>query len=262
MDDPNGLSDEIAIDPLVAPNIRVPRAVTAIARRIPRDWRPKNWHPKNWHPRNRHRLTWLGPLAAAITAVAVIGALKLSGLIWTSAPPKWVAALGPGVAVTGPAQVAPGHDSPGAALAGLLASLSSQNPGMSCDWALVGPVGQCMAQFKKLPHDQLPYAESVKIGYVAIDGTRALVGYTGTICTPGDTPECTTNTDPAAIFSTGYTFAWLWEQTAGPDFSHMYALLPAVEVDGKWYFGTDASAANDSLAQRRHVTVDRRHPGL
>jgi hypothetical protein len=234
MDDPNGLGDEIAIDPLVAPNIRVPRAMTAIMRRIPRDWRPLN----------RRRLAWLGSLAAAITAVAVVGVLKLAGVIWTSPPPKWVASLGAGVAVTGPAQVAPGHNSPGAAFAGVLATLSSKDPGAACDYALVGPVGQCRAQFNKLPRDQLPYLESVKIGYVAIDGTRALVGYTGAICTPGDTPACTTNTDPAAVFDAGYTFSWLWEQTPGPDFSHTYALLPCVEVGGKWYFGTAASASD------------------
>jgi hypothetical protein len=231
MDGPHGPSDEIAIDPLVAPDIRVPRAMTAIARRIPRGWRPKN----------RRRLTWQGSLAAAI---AVIGAVKLAGVIWTSPPPKWVAALGTGVAVTGPGRVAPGHDSPGAALAGLLASLSSRDPGGSCDYTLVGPVGRCRAQFNRLPHDQLPYAESIKIGYVAIDGTRALVGYTGTICAPGDTPECTTSTDPAAVFDTGYTFAWLWEETAHPDFSHTCALLPCVEVGGRWFFGTAASASD------------------
>jgi hypothetical protein len=235
MDDPNGLSDEIAIDPLVAPNMRVPRVVTAISGRIPRGWRP----------RNRRRLTWLASLAAAIAAVAVIGALKLAGVIWMTPPPKWVAALGAGVVVTGPAQVAPGQNSPGAALAGVLASLSSPDPGSSCDFALVGPVGQCRTQFNKIPRDQLPYTKSIKIGYVAIDGTRALVGYTGTICTPGDTPECKTNTDPAAIFSTGYTFAWLWQQTVGPTFGHPYALLPCVELNGKWYFGT-ATSASDS----------------
>jgi hypothetical protein len=103
MDDSDGLGDEITIDPLPAPNVPIPRALAAIAHRVSR----------HWLPRSGRRPTWRGWVVLAAVAAVVIGVLKLSGLIWTSAPPKWVAALGPGVTVTGPAPVAPGHGSPG-----------------------------------------------------------------------------------------------------------------------------------------------------
>jgi hypothetical protein len=125
----NGPDDEITIDPLPTPYIPVPRAVAVIARRIPREWRLGNGQ----------RLTWQGWLLAAIAAFVVIGALKLAGVIWMSAPPKWVTTLGTGVTVTGPEQLAPGHGSPGAALTGLMAALSAKDPARSCGYIFMGP---------------------------------------------------------------------------------------------------------------------------
>ena len=85
---------------------------------------------------------------------------------------------------------------------------------------------------------------SVKIGYVAIDGTRALAGTTGKICRPGNRPECVTNVDPSAVFSTGNTFMTLWAQAVNPGSSNAYTLLPCVEVDGKWYFGQEPTESD------------------
>jgi hypothetical protein len=126
----------------------------------------------------------------------------------------------------------------------LLTALASKNPGAACEYAIV-PDARCEAAFNHVPRDQLPYGRSVKIGYVAIDGTRALLGFTGQICSPADTPECRMNTDPAAIFSTASTFPALWAQTVNSDSTGGYALLPCVEVGGKWYFG-DADATSTS----------------
>lgn len=97
---------------------------------------------------------------------------------------------------------------------------------------------QCGTPSGQVSRNQLPYGVSVKIGYVAISGTRALVGFTGKICSPGALPECTVNTNPGALFSAGNIFAVLWEQTANPnrDISS-YTLLPCSEVGGKWYVG-------------------------
>jgi hypothetical protein len=236
MDNSNGPDDEITIDPLPTPHIPIPRAVAVIAGRIPREWIPGNGR----------RLTWRGWLLAAIAAAVVIGALKLAGVIWTSGPPKWMTALGPGVTVTRPEQVTPGHGSPGAALAGLMAALSSKNPAMACDYISWGPAAaRCKVRTGQGPRNQLPYSVSIKIAYVAISGTRALVSFTGKICPPRavnpmpGTPVCMTNTNPAAIFSAGNTFAALWTQTANPSSSDAlsYTLQPCVEVDGKWYVG-------------------------
>ena len=224
MENPDSPGDEITIDP-----IPVPRVVSAIAGRVRRVRLAAGGR----------RLTWRAWLLAAIAAVAVIGALKLAGVIWTSGPPSWAPALGRGVTVTQPGQVAPGHGSPGAAVAGALAALSAKDPVAFCDYAYVGPVARCAAQLSQAPRNQLPYSVSVKIGYVATDGTRALVGVTGKICSPGSRPECSTNTDPAAIFSAGDTFATLWTRPVNPNSSNAYSLLPCVEVGGKWYVGTD-----------------------
>jgi hypothetical protein len=174
-----------------------------------------------------------------MAAVVVIGALKLDGVIWTSAPPRWVPALGAGVTVTQPGLVAPGHGSPGAALAGALAALSSKHPAALCDYAYAYPdsVAQCKAQLSRASRNRAPYAVSVKIGYVATDGTRALAGITGKICVPGNKPECVTNVDPSAIFSAGNTFTALWAQTANATSGNEYRLLPCVEVGGRWYVG-------------------------
>jgi len=235
MDDSSGPRDEIRIDPLRTPNIPIPRAARAIVSRISRQW-----------PARSRRLTRQSWLLAAIAAVIVIGVLKLAGGIWTSAPPRWVPALGTGVTVTEPGQVAPGHDSPGAALVGVLAAMSSKDPAAVCEYAYAyaSSVSQCKAQINRTSRNQAPYVTSVKISYVAIDGPHALVGITGKICTPGKTPECVTNVDPSAIFSTGTTFTTLWAAQQAPvnsPSSNAYTLLPCVEVGGKWYFGLDAT---------------------
>jgi hypothetical protein len=230
MDNSDGPDDEITIDPFPVPRIPIPRAVAVVAGRISREW----------PVRNGRRPTWRGWLLAAIAAVAVTGALQLAGVIWTSGPPRWVTALGTGVTVTGPGQVAPGHGSPGAALTGFLAAVSSKDPAMACDYVFVGSVAQCKALIGQLPQNRLPYDVSFKIGYVAISGTRALAGFTGKMCSPGATPECEANTDPAAVFSAGDTFAALWTQTVDPDFNtpSSYRLEPCIEVGGKWYVGS------------------------
>jgi len=239
MDSSNDPDDEIGIDPLPMPRIPMPSIVPAITGRLRRELLVEG---------NR-RPTRQGWLAGVIAAVILIGALKLTGVIWTTQPPAWVPALGPHVTVTGPDQVAPGQGSPGAVLAGALAALSSQDPGAACKYLYqAGP--RCTAQFSQAPRNQLPYAVSVKVSYVAIDGTQALVGFTGKICSPGNTPECVTNTDPAAIFSGGDTFTTLWTQTTGPTYGNSgYSLQPCSKTGGKWYLGTGAST-DSSYASR------------
>jgi hypothetical protein len=226
--DSYGPDDEITIDPLPVPHIPIPRAVAVIASRIPRKRLLENGRP-----------TWRSWILGAIAAVVVIGVLKAAGVIWTSAPPQWVATLGPGVTVTGPDQVAPGHGSPGAALTGAMATLSSKDPATFCDYIYIGPDARCTVPSGQSSGERHLYGVAVKIGYVATDGTHALVGFTGKICSPGARPECVANTNPAAIFSAGNRFAVLWAQTVSPNSSETsYRPLPCVKVSGKWYVGS------------------------
>ena len=78
-----------------------------------------------------------------------------------------------------------------------------------------------------------------RLGYVAIDGNRALVGLTGTNCNPNEKPRCDTNTDPAALFSSHRSFGTLYtEALAGQNSNttaNTYSLAPCIEVGGKWY---------------------------
>jgi hypothetical protein len=237
--DSSGPQDEITIDPFPVPHIPVPRVVAVIAGRIRRARLPGN----GWRPTRRG---WLLTAFAAIAAIAVTGALQLAGVIWTSTPPAWAAALGPGVTVTAPRPVAPGHGSPGAALTGYLAALSANDPATACGYLDSGAGAECGEPSGQGARNRLPYGVSFTTGYVAIDGTRALVGFTGKICSPGATPlrgappECMANSNPAAIFSARNTFAALWTRETSQDSTDAatYVLLPCVEAGGKWYVGS------------------------
>ena len=89
--------------------------------------------------------------------------------------------------------------------------------------------------------NQLPTFKDFALGYSAIDGTKALIGITGTICVPNQKPSCYTNKDPAAVLDSGKPFATLWsEAIAAP--ANVYSLSPALEVNGSWYAYTASSS--------------------
>ncbi|HEX4829861.1 MAG TPA: hypothetical protein VH478_02040 [Trebonia sp.] len=238
MDEPDGTGDEIAIDPLPLPRVPVPPAVARIAGRLPRVRLLGD----------KRRPTRAGWVAAAIALLVVLGVLKLSGTIWTAKPPSWEAALGPGVTVTGPGLVTPGHDSPGAAATGLVSELSSGDQAAFCRYVYAPPSEPCTAQNSPDYRGRTPYTVSFKVGYVAIAGTRALVGFTGKLCFPGARTECESNADPAAIFSGGRTFEALWAEPSGgnPADIYAYGLLTCIKIGGRWYFGSSAPAGASS----------------
>ena len=81
-----------------------------------------------------------------------------------------------------------------------------------------------------------PSYQNGAIGYVAIDGDQALVGATGKFCTPGQQPECITNNDPAAVFSSNKkSFATLWAEENKASSQSSYSLILCVKSGGKWY---------------------------
>jgi hypothetical protein len=75
------------------------------------------------------------------------------------------------------------------------------------------------------------------LGYIAIDGTKALVGSTGTFCTVAQTPQCTSNDNAAAIFDTAKPFATMWAQALAAESSvqNSYSLAPCIRIGSKWY---------------------------
>jgi hypothetical protein len=84
----------------------------------------------------------------------------------------------------------------------------------------------------------MPYDKNPGLGYVAIDGTQALVGTTGEYCSPGSSPECFTNNDPSALFDSGKSFSALWTTAvaaANSSSGNAYQLDPCLEIGGKWY---------------------------
>lgn len=198
----------------------------------------------------RSRVAAAALACGAATLVAVTGCASGSGSSATdtsstapaSSAPSWASALGSGVTVVAPASPAPGNDSPGAVMAGFVESLHSQKFTQLCAYVPPSTQSKCKSIFSSastgMIASQMPTFDNFKIGYVAIDGTKALVGETGKVCAKGKT-ECDSNTDPAAIFSSGKPFSALWtesvSETNSSSDSSKYSLSPCREIGGKWY---------------------------
>ncbi len=152
----------------------------------------------------------------------------------------WARALGTGVTVLPPARATSDNESPGAAYQGDLYALAAGNILLGCRYIQPSVQGVCR-QANSGPTTSVPYSETIKnfaIGYVAIDGKHALVGYTGTFCISDEKPRCMTNTNPAALLSAGKSFKALWAQSVADESidANFYSLGPCVENGGKWYF--------------------------
>jgi hypothetical protein len=160
--------------------------------------------------------------------------LVAAGCSSNSAPP-WASALGSGVTVTAPAQVSPGNGSPGAAIEGVFAAISAKNYPAECSYVEPSKQAACKSGAASLSSSTAPSFKNAGIGYVATDGDKALVGTTGRFCIPDQTPECYTNNDPAAIFSSKKPFSTLWTDANKNSTTNVYSLAPCIEIGGKWY---------------------------
>ena len=178
---------------------------------------------------------------AAALACGITGLVSAVGCS-SSSQPSWASALGPSVTIVGPATVAPGQGSPGAAVQGVFAAIAAKHYKAECPYFQPSVQAAC----KSVPAADLskdePYFKSAAIGYVAIDGDKALVGTTGTFCVPNVKPACFTNNDPAAIFSGNKnSFSTLWTEQDKASNSNsdenVYTLAPCVKIGGKWYLG-------------------------
>lgn len=163
------------------------------------------------------------------------GITKKSSAPSASGRPTWVQGLGAGVSVIGPALTLPGHDSPGAAVRGFVNALNAGKAQQICSYFDPSAQATCRSQLGGAPAGSAGTFKNFALGYVAIDGSEALVGSTGTRCQP--TPVCGSNHDPAAIFATGKPFAILWAESeaAATSSSNAYSLAPCVKVGTSWY---------------------------
>jgi hypothetical protein len=178
--------------------------------------------------------------AGALLACGVAGLVAASGCS-SSSQPSWASALGSGVTVVAPAQVQPGHGSPGAAIAALFASISAKEYLAICDYVEPRLQASCRTAEGQADPGNQQTVKKAAIGYVAIHGDQALVGSTGTFCVPTETPKCFTNADPAAIFSGGKSFGALWAQADRATSQNVYMLAPCVKIGGRWYLHEPSS---------------------
>jgi hypothetical protein len=187
---------------------------------------------------------------ARTLAGSVLFTCGLAGLLATagcssSSPPSWASALGSGVTIVAPANVAPGHSSPAAVIQALDDEIGAKRYTAECPYIEPSAQAACRSGAAAMPQKDAPYFKNAAIGYVAIDGDKALVGTTGTFCLPTEKPACLTNNDPAAIFSANKRpFGALWTQqnTASNDVTsaNIYTLAPCVKIGGNWYLSESA----------------------
>jgi hypothetical protein len=178
-------------------------------------------------------------LCGIIAALAVAGCSSGggAGLIAKLRPP-WAKALGPGVTVTGPGGASAGDGSPGGVMLSTVADVRSGDYGRICALMEPSAQGECDSSVTAASTSALagrvPTFSNFAVSYTAIDGDQALVGTTGTVCVPNQTPACYTNTDPAALLDSGKSFAALWTEAIGAS-GNAYSLAPSVKVNGTWY---------------------------
>jgi hypothetical protein len=158
--------------------------------------------------------------------------------------PGWARALGSGVVITAPAATKAGHGSPGAVLRGVFDAAKAGKLAATCAYFPPASQSRCRASYARAPAITGVSVSHFALGYVATRGGEALVGYTGTFCGPGH--DCTSNANPAALFTQGITFAALWNETMSGVSSRSnngYLLFPCVRVSGRWYLYSPLSAS-------------------
>jgi hypothetical protein len=179
-----------------------------------------------------------GAAAAGVLAVAACSSgttptagAGASSTTSTASLPSWASALGSSVTVVAPQTVSPGNGTPGAVVTGLINAFNAGKFSQSCGYD--EPKGQaaCKAEASEVTASDIPTIKNFALGYVAEDGSQAVVGITGTICESGS--KCSTNSDAAAVFSSTKSFSGLWKNSLKDTSS--YSLTPCVKVGGKWY---------------------------
>jgi hypothetical protein len=179
--------------------------------------------------------------ACALAAVLAATGCSSGG----SSQPSWAKSLGSAVTIIAPGPASPGNATPPGVMEGVIKSITTGPITDFCKYEQPSQQSACQSTFGQVTKaevaSQLPTFKGITLGYTAIDGTKALIGLTGTICVPNQKPSCYTNKDPAALLDSGKPFATLWSQAiAAP--ANVYSLSPAIEVNGNWYAYTTSSS--------------------
>jgi hypothetical protein len=157
--------------------------------------------------------------------------------------PAWVNSLGPGVTVTGSGSATAGDGSPAGVILTVVKDEQSGHLDDMCSSTQPSQQATCKSQLGSVPVAEIkaymPTYKNLVTTYTAIDGNKALVGSTGSVCFPTGTPKCITNTNPAAVFDSGKSFAALWNEAANSK-NDSYALADLIKVNGTWYAYTSS----------------------
>jgi hypothetical protein len=176
-----------------------------------------------------------GALAAcALACLAAVASCTSNG-----GQPSWAGSLGSGVTVESPGSTVAGNVSLEGVLIGVATAFSTGHYSDMCRYAEPSQRSGCTSAWSGSPGldvdlADFPTFKNLKPGYIAIDGDKALIGFTGTVCVLKLSPSCFTNKDPAAILDSGKSFSALWMQSL-MWYGDGYYPSPAVNINGNWY---------------------------
>jgi hypothetical protein len=162
--------------------------------------------------------------------------------------PSWTGALGSSVIVDAPRSASAGDGSPQEVLIGVTTAFSTGHFPDLCQYEEPSARSGCTSWWgsptlrSDVDLGDYQTFRNLKAGYTAIDGDKALVGFTGTACALKQYPSCFTNQNPAAVLDSGKSFSALWSQSIMSP-RNAYSLNAAIKVNGKWY----AYTVNDSI---------------
>ncbi len=180
-------------------------------------------------PNGPHKTRQYSTLLGAVLVAAALVSLAAP----TSAAPPWERELGPGVSVSLPTHVVPGHGSPASAFIGFYKAMSDGNLESICGYVYPHSVITPCRTGLKGKNSLGVSVKNVGTGYVAVKGNEALVAMLGTYCQTGI--GCFTDTNPAGIFPKRHSFEQLWSLYVAADTSVIDSLMPLVSVGTKWF---------------------------
>lgn len=160
----------------------------------------------------------------------------------TAAPPKWAAALGPGVTVISPKTAKAGDGSPAGVFLTFVKVAQAGSLSRLCPLYQPAVQSKCRSAAHSIPEsdakNSLSMFKDATLGYTAVQGNEALVSIVVTMCTSGGT-ACTSNNGPSGGLDSGKPFGVLWKKAIADDHnanrSDSFELAPLIKVNGTWY---------------------------